>query len=53
MGKSVEITATQDESAALANLSRTATGKILRDPEMAGTLTCGYRSILLLREPLG
>lgn len=39
------ITATQDEIAAMANLSRTATGKMLRELETTGCLSMGYRSI--------
>jgi len=39
------ITATQDEIAAIANLSRTATGKMLRELENSRCLSMGYRSI--------
>lgn len=41
------ITSTQDEIAAMANLSRTATGKILRELEAIGCLSIGYRSICI------
>lgn len=43
----VEAAMTQDELAAVANLSRTSVGAILRELEQAGLIALGYRSVVL------
>jgi DNA-binding GntR family transcriptional regulator len=44
----VEAPLSQDELAAISNMSRTTISTILRDLEAAGLIKLGYRSVLII-----
>jgi CRP-like cAMP-binding protein len=47
-GRPIEAPLSQEELAAISNLSRTSVSTIVRDLEDAGLITLGYRTIVLV-----